>query len=198
MAGKTLVAAGWMTIAMVTGGNAEAARPELKVIVYAEADIPWLAAAQDLAAGLFDDAGMRVVWIRCDDAAADAACRRRPARNELVVRIRRQRMERSSPACGVAFRPQHVAGSYITLFLDCLTEGSNAFRIAEPIVAAYCLAHEIAHLLLPAGGHAPTGIMQARLSLVDWERAARGGLRFRPPERRQMLEGLRRRLTSER
>ena len=178
-------------------GSSRPAQPELKVIVYSEVDIPWLAAAQQIAAGLFDEAGIRVVWIRCGESAADAACHRPPAQNELVVRIRRQRLDRASPTCGVAFRPRHMVGSYVTLFLDCLIEGANTFRLAEPIVAGYCLAHEIGHLLLPTGAHAPSGIMQARLSLVDWDRAARGGLRFRPPERRQMLEALHRRLASQ-
>lgn len=202
MDGKMLVAAGWLTMAFAGGVSGETARerardqPELRVIVYSETHIPWLAAAQEIAAVLFNDAGMRLVWIRCGDSGADAVCRRPPAGNELVVRIRRHRMDRASPTCGLAFRPGHMVGSYITLFLDCLTEGSNTFRIPERIVAAYCLAHEIGHLLLPSGGHAPTGIMQAQLSLVDWERAARGGLRFRPPEKRQMLDALQRRLAS--
>ena len=166
------------------------------MLVYAEADVPWLAGAMKITTGLFDDAGMRLVWIRCGESAPDAACYGPPTQNELVVRIRGHRIDRASHTCGLAFRPGHTVGSYITLFLDCLTEGANTFRIAEPVVAAYCLAHEIGHLLLPTGRHAPTGIMQAQLSLVDWERAARGGLRFRPSERRQMLEGLQRRLAS--
>lgn len=180
----------------VEDGNSRADQPELKVLVYAETDIPWLAAARGIAARLFEDAGMRLAWIHCGESAADAACYRAPGQNELVVRIRRHRTDRASRTCGVAFRPGHVVGSYITLFLDCLIEGSNTFRIAEPIVAGYCLAHEIGHLLLPTVAHAPSGIMQARLSRFDWERAAGGGLRFRPPERRQMLEGLQRRLAS--
>jgi hypothetical protein len=202
---KALLAAGCMATTVVTGVQGErgqaqvmvserATQLELTVIVYSETDVPWLSEAQASAAALFEDAGIRLAWIACATETGQPPCHGAFPANELVLRVRRERVNTDSHACGVALRPVQGAGSYITLFLDCVIEGSKEFRIAERIVAAYCLAHEIAHLLLPTSAHAASGIMQARLRPIDWERAARGGLRFFPDERRQMVDALRRRI----
>jgi hypothetical protein len=199
MDGKVLLAASCLATVTATGVGARTAHEqlpqkgqdsqlELAVLVYSESEVPWLSAAQVIAAGLFEDAGVRLAWISCGSDSPPAACARPPAGNEIAVRIRRARVDPASHGCGVALQ-----GFYITLFLDCIAEGSEVFRTREAVVGAFCLAHEIAHLLLPAG-HASSGIMQPRLRPIDWERAARGGLRFNRAEQRQMAEALRRRL----
>lgn len=205
MEGKALVAAGCMTVAVATGaraasahervtGNQERDQPELTILVYTEIDIPWLAAAQTTAGGLFDDAGITIAWIFCSPTADYPGCHRAPTANELVVRIRRQRSTQPSHTCGIALSPQDVVGSFITLFHDCVARGSKDLRVKQSIVAGYSLAHEIAHLLLPVGAHAASGIMQRRMRPIDWQRAVSGGLRFLPEEQRQMVEAVRLRL----
>ena len=78
----------------------------------------------------------------------------------------------------------------------------NAFaRLTEPgrprlnvsDVLAYCMAHEIGHLLLPAGFHSPTGIMSARWRENDFKLMATGGLVFSEEEGRRMREAAARR-----
>jgi hypothetical protein len=198
MDGKAVLVAGFVMAGIAADVRGEAAqdRLELTLLVYTETEIPWLPAAQAIVADLYEDAGIRLAWVPCGTAADPASCSRPPAANELVVRIRGKRVDEASHMCGLALRPRQMMGSYVTLFLDCLAEGSKAFRVKESVVAAYCLAHEIAHLLLPTSAHAASGIMQARLSPIDWDRARRGGLRFLAGERRQMVEALRRRTAS--
>jgi hypothetical protein len=61
--------------------------------------------------------------------------------------------------------------------------------VAEHVVLAGALAHEIGHLLLgPA--HGPIGLMQARPRQIDWNRAVRDGLGFTPAESRRMRHAL--------
>lgn len=187
------LAVGW------TGGLSAAAGPartvptepvELKVRVYAEAGVPWLAAAQAVVERILAAASIRLAWIDCP---VDSTCGVLPAPNELIVRFVSRRPDPASHGCGVALRPDTVPGRYITLFVDCVREGAETFRVAEAIVAAYCLAHEIGHLLLPTSAHAPIGIMRARPDQFDWQRGARQALQFRPSEQRQIYEGARRR-----
>lgn len=112
------------------------------------------------------------------------------------MRVRRQRSSQASHTCGIALTPHEGVGSHITLFYDCLVQGAKEFRTKESVVAGYSLAHEIAHLLLPVGAHASSGIMQRRMRPIDWQRASRGGLRFLPEEQRRMAESVRLRLAS--
>ena len=209
MEGKALLAAGCLTIVTATNVGGVTAQErmvekagvdqlELTVLLYSETDAAWLPAAQAIAGGLFEDAGIRLVWMPCSPTPEYPGCHRAPTPNEIAVRIVARRRDRVSPTCGVAVRPEQLMPSYITLFLDCLIEGSNEFRVKEPIIAGYCLAHEIAHLLLPVAVHTASGIMQSRLRPIDWQRASRGGLRFLPEERQQMADAVRRRLESTR
>jgi hypothetical protein len=199
MDGNAVLVAGFVMMGIATGVREAAEdRLELTLLVYAETEISWLPAARAMVGDLYEDVGIRLAWILCGTGADSTSCNRTPAGNEIAVRIRKEQEDPASHMCGVALRPRRVMGSYITLFLDCLAEGSQAFRVKESVVAAYCLAHEIAHLLLPTSAHAANGIMQPRLGPIDWDRARRGRLRFMAAERRQMVETLRRRTASTR
>ncbi len=166
---------------------------ELKVRLYTEVDVPWLPGAQAVVERVLAAGAIHVTWIDC---RAEPECGVGPAPNELVVRIVRRRLDPASHGCGVALRPDAVTGHYMTLFVDCIRDGAETFRVAESVLAGHCLAHEIGHLLLPTGAHAPIGIMRARPDRFDWERGARGALDFRPVEQRQMYQALRRRTAS--
>ena len=188
----------WAWMGGAADARAQTDPTALIVRAYAEAgvDASWLPAVDALTRKIFGEAGMQLVWTRCDAISTNSRCHAAPEPNEFVVRFQARRIDAASHACGVSLRPSRATGHYITLFLDCIREGSDTFAVAEPIIAAYAIAHEIGHLLLPAADHAPSGIMRARPDRFDWERAKRGALGFRPAERQQMQEALRRRLAS--
>lgn len=174
--------------------------PHLAFRVHSGSDLrpPWLPGTQAIMESLFAEMGVRLRWIDCRHGAIeiDPACDRRPRANEIVLRVQRTKPDRASHACGASLRPDAEPGHFITLFLDCIRAGSDALKVAEPVLAAYTLAHEVGHLLLPSVGHAPSGLMRARPDRFDWERAKRGALRFRPAERQQMQQALRQRIGS--
>ena len=141
---------------------------------------------------VFADAGIRVAWTHCGEEATPANCHDAAGANEFIVRILPTRLDAASHVCGTSLRPEAAPGHYITLFLDCIREGADAFGVPEPVVAAFAIAHEIGHLLLPVG-HAPSGIMRARPDRFDWQRAARGALQFDSSDQKRMRTELRRR-----
>lgn len=81
-------------------------------------------------------------------------------------------------------------GSFITVFGDCIRDGSDNLFVDEAVVLSYTIAHEIGHLLLPQG-HSFTGIMQGRPNALEWQRAARGALRFSPMQAALLREAAR-------
>lgn len=180
----------------VDGLAAQSTFPALTIRLYTEADVraPWLPEARLIVERIFADASVRVGWIDCT-SMAQAACDGPPDPNMFVVRIRRQSVNRPAGVCGLSLRPERLPGQYVTLFADCIEQGAGQLHMAEAVPAAYSLAHEIGHLLLPIG-HAPSGIMRARPDRVDLVRAAAGSLTFRRTEVRQMRAALQHRLAS--
>ena len=160
--------------------------------VGAGTDMTSLRDALALTRRVFAGAGIRMTWIHCGEEATHRRCHDAAAANEFIVRIQPTRLDAASHGCGVSLKPEVAPGHYITLFLDCVRAGAKAFGVPEPVVAAYVIAHEIGHLLLPAG-HAPAGIMRARPDRFDWQRAARGGLRFDSGAQKRMRTELLRR-----
>ena len=179
------------------GATGDLDKLQMILRLHSEADlhVPWLPAAQAITESIFEDTGIGMRWIDCHGEAVDPQCNRAPRANEFVLRLQRRRVDPASHACGVSLRSSRAEGHYITLYIDCIRAGSDAFNVGEPVLAAYTMAHEVGHLLLPVG-HASSGIMRARPNRFDWERAKRGALRFQPSERRQIHDALRRRLAS--
>ena len=70
----------------------------------------------------------------------------------------------------------YVAYAPITAFVRNPEPGRP--RLTASDMLAYCIAHEIGHLLLPAGSHSPTGIMRARWRSTDFTLIATGRLLF--------------------
>ena len=62
--------------------------------------------------------------------------------------------------------------------------------VRASLVLASAIAHEIGHLLLPGRVHATTGLMRACWDDGDFQRAARGTLRFSPAEGAEIRAGI--------
>lgn len=154
----------------------------------------WPDQAAGIAADIFQQAGVSVGWISCTGRALGRPeCTRAPAPTEFVVRIRAARDHPGSQGCGVSLQPVAGSGHYVTIFHDCIAAAADELGLAEAVVGAHVIAHEIGHLLLPAG-HAMRGLMRETLDGSDWSLAARENLRFTPDEARQIHDGIRRRL----
>jgi len=70
----------------------------------------------------------------------------------------------------------YVAYAPIRIFVRTPEPGRP--RLDASDMLAYCIAHEVGHLLLPAGSHSATGIMRARWRETDFKLMATGTLWF--------------------
>jgi hypothetical protein len=55
---------------------------------------------------------------------------------------------------------------------------AERYEVSTPLVLACALAHELGHLLMPGHGHSADGVMRARWTRDDFQRADQGRLRF--------------------
>jgi hypothetical protein len=63
-------------------------------------------------------------------------------------------------------------------FYGRVQQQSDRYGLDHGLVLGHTVAHEIGHLLLPAGGHSSTGLMQKCWSREELSRATRGQLHF--------------------
>ncbi len=75
------------------------------------------------------------------------------------------------PERTAAFAP--TGGRQVTIFWDRIKVEAASGSHDEGMLLGYVLAHEMGHLLLPAGYHSAYGIMQRRLDFTDLSRARR-------------------------
>ena len=66
---------------------------------------------------------------------------------------------------------------------------AERYAVSSASVLACAMAHELGHLLLPGRGHSPDGMMRARWSRDEFQRADQGRLRF-SSEQIDMLRSL--------
>jgi hypothetical protein len=61
----------------------------------------------------------------------------------------------------------------------------------------HAMAHEIGHVLLGSTEHSPDGIMKARWSTTDYQKAAKGYMKFTPLQCNVIRERASRRLMAQ-
>lgn len=149
------------------------------------------------AAEIFQLAGIKLDWTMCSGKAEDAPpqCAMPLGLGEIAVRLLRRptdrKVEFAPNTGGVAIRAtREGGGGYITVYYDRVEEIAERVRIRRKCVLGHALAHEIGHLLLPAGSHSQAGIMRERLSLEDWRAAEMGRLLFANRQAEAMRAGL--------
>jgi len=109
--------------------------------------------------GWSDEPGSILLILRDDEPGA----LRRPARPMLGVAIH---AALGSPAAYVFYRRA--------------VEQADRHAVPPAVVIAATMAHELAHLLLPAADHAAAGLMRGSWDVEEFLSAARGELRFQP------------------
>jgi hypothetical protein len=87
----------------------------------------------------------------------------------------------SQPILGAAVHAsQGTPAAYV--FIRRAAEQADLHAVARAAILACAMAHEIAHLLLPASGHARSGLMRGCWDDEEFVQAARGDLRLLPNE----------------
>jgi hypothetical protein len=136
-----------------------------------------------MAEGILRTAFFQVRWMPCTrDAAVRAACRvplGRDRARELVMRVvpMAPRATADDGRLGDAMvAPSGPTGVLGTVYVDRVTALAVAAGTDRVVLLGRALAHEIGHLMLGSGNHAPDGLMRAvwtagevrRDRLADW------------------------------
>ena len=173
----------WAAILLATShavlaGPAVADR-ELVVHVrnYARLTPAMLYRAMDQVATLFRRIGISVTWIENGNAS------------NLVPRLHLIVLEREIPelreqghlSLGAAPRTRETPGRVAYVFHGPIDGFSNVYAVDTALVLAHAIAHELAHLLLPAG-HSTDGLMSALWGARQMREAVWGTLTFSPRE----------------
>jgi hypothetical protein len=82
----------------------------------------------------------------------------------------------------------------MTVFYQCVQRTAAETRLPTGVVLAHLAAHELGHLLLPERRHASAGMMRARFTSRDWEKASLGQLRFTGEEEQHLRAAIAARL----
>ena len=141
--------------------------PRISVVVCDQAGLPkeTLTNAQRLATSVFREAAIDLLWMDGKQSPVSEA------RNLLRIHCCYDRLRKDLPHRTMGFAP--VGGRHITVFWDRITIEAASAGLPEGLLLGYVMAHELGHLLLPAGYHSPYGIMQSRLRYDDWSRTRR-------------------------
>ena len=132
---------------------------------------------------IFHAAGVAITWNGA--MANDTEPPEFYLERSLVVLVRNAAYE-SVPANALGLAPSSadVRGRLAMIFWSRVCD--TAFRNLERLmvvsrVLAIAIAHELGHLLLPAG-HSTAGLMKATWDTADFTRASRGALLFTPED----------------
>jgi hypothetical protein len=118
-------------------------------------------------------AGVQAAWIDCSAKVAATPCKLPLADGELVLRIHRLPPD-GQKVLGDAVLPQGQGRAQLaTIYAAAVAD--TAVRSGTPMamLLGRATAHEIGHLLLGRSGHADAGLMRAKWSWQDLQRAAR-------------------------
>jgi len=130
----------------------------------------------------------------CGQLGVSAEWRARSTHDETVhiVVLRRETgalRRREDTVMGAAVRTPTGAG-VVYVFYDRVRSEAERYAVSTPLVLACAIAHEIGHLLLPGRSHSADGMMRARWTRDDFQRAEQGSLRFSRDEIASVRSGV--------
>jgi hypothetical protein len=147
---------------------------ELKVQVYNLAGVPegTLVQAEETAASIFHNAGIKLLWADCSSLHKEIehrVCSTIESAPVVIIKILPQVMAERS---GI---PQRKFGAAVPpnlafILFDRVEKITRDTGFSRPRVLGHIMAHELGHLMLPAETHSAHGIMSETLISRDCER----------------------------
>lgn len=153
---------------------------------------------------IFNDAGVRTVWVNCtareSGPGRDPQCAREVDATDIVVRIlakkQAKRYELPKAALGVAIVPPDQFGALANVFSHRVDEIARWTGVDEITAVGHILAHEAGHLLLHQPQHSERGLMRAAWSRAQLKAAQTRSLQFSASELRRLHRNVAERVTS--
>jgi hypothetical protein len=188
----------------VLASSLGAAEPDAKVTVfvynYAVVSSDVLALTEAEASRIFQQAAIEIEWLDCPLAAQDAdqyrACQVPPSPTRLGLRILSQamsdRLRQAGDSFGFAMIPEDGTFAMVAnVFSYDAEKLANRRGMRHGVILGHLAAHELGHLLLGAGSHAPYGIMHVPWRLKELETIAQGLMVFTLEEAEAMRSNIR-------
>ena len=194
-----------LSLALATYGDTRDTGLKITIHVYNYAGVPdrALDSAKREAARIYRQAGVETEWVDCPLSPAEAglypACNLPPGPVRLSLRFVSQNMaakvKLSKMAVGYAWLPSD--GTHGFLASVCAHRGEElAKKKAGPfgVILGHLAAHELGHLLLGIGSHAPSGIMHVPWYPKELALMRQGGFYFSSWQAKRIRSQVRERL----
>ncbi len=140
-----------------------------QAVDYAELRPNELAQAEQLVSRIYEEIGVRIVWLHGrvspEDPRGLVVFVRLLSREMAERKISKERIK--SNVLGQANRPSRLVYVFFHRILPVAVRHEQDYARLLGLV----IAHELGHVMLPADSHSPTGIMSARADV--WSRAVR-------------------------
>lgn len=146
----------------------------------AGADQATVVGAEKMAAKIYEQIGVPIVWKNCRTQAEPELERCEPTtdRGQLVLNIEHQARTLVADAFGVAFLGNDGWGTFCDVFYDRVRNLHRGTRASEETILGMVVAHEIGHLLLGSNSHSDMGIMRPQWQPQDFLAPKFGVTRF--------------------
>jgi hypothetical protein len=195
-----------MLVSVSLPAVAQEADITVQVHDYVGVDAGVLDEAIEHAATVYDSAGFDTEWVRvpvkADPPADCEACRKRPGRTTVIMRIVPDEMianfANSRHHIGFSLIPADGGFGYIGgVYFERVEEMAHRLSRKRALILGHVLAHEVGHLLLGAHSHSRDGIMCYPLTTEKVDRASQGQLRFLPKQVKRIASAVEKRAAAE-
>jgi hypothetical protein len=187
--------------------RAETPRVAIRIYDVAPAGPEMRTAAMHTASAIVRQAGVTVEWMDCSAGGAHHPCRTVPDVRELVVRIMpvpENGTDRSRDALSIrrmagigdqqlgfaAVGDASRSGILATVYLGNVQIVARNSGVSSGELLGRAIAHEVGHLLLPGGGHSPSGLMRAPWVYEELTENRREDWLFSPQDEHQLRAAL--------
>jgi hypothetical protein len=199
---KTLRKSLWLVVALTVLCSAvwpKVPARELQpvtVSVHNDAGIPFgiLLHIESEASRVFRHSGIELRWLNCPlpptvpQNAAECATADFP--RHLQLRIVKRSLNLNEFTMGISYFSDDGTGCYADLFYERAKLIYESSHVSVATILGHAAAHELGHLLLGTGSHAPTGIMCAHWQPAELASASKGALFFSTAESLEMRDKL--------
>ncbi len=155
-----------------------------------------LNAAQNVAARIFEEAGVKIEWHDCKRGGlndSDPTCTEKVRLEDVILRI----VPHFRPAAGHAYDAAlgYAVGPYATVSYERVMDIAQNQRHSLALILGRAIAHEIGHILFRTTEHSPGGIMLAHWGPDELKFAANGNMVFTPEQSERLRSEVSARMT---
>jgi hypothetical protein len=191
----------WLLVLGSCEAGIEQDPPAVRILFFNYAGVSGraLSQAQNEAARVLRNAGVRTEWVDCPTSPEQvqqvAACT--ISRNSRTVQLRllttsMVKGAKPGPATlGTAILPFQGDGMVANVFPSRSEQVSTNRSLGRGVILGHLMAHELGHLLLGAGSHSRCGLMRNPWGKAELTWAAQGSLNFSSAEAERIRARLR-------